>query len=80
MKSCGQAIEQMKILLRIVIIGAILIWLVFDLTLTYKGILNWQDEILEEMADRIKTGMTQEEVRKIMGPPRYEITVDPGLF
>lgn len=70
----------MKILLRIVIIGAILIWLVFDLTLTYKGILNWQDEILEEMADRIKTGMTQEEVRKIMSPPRYEMTVDPGLF
>lgn len=62
------------------ILSGALVFLMFLAILfsTYQAVIFWQDDVLEEMADRIKEGMTLEEVIEIMGPCRYQIEFDPG--
>jgi len=67
----------MKILKKLITTVFLLIMLLFIIFSTYYGVLGWQDEVLEEMAGRVKEGMTMDEVIKIMGPYQYQLMVDP---
>jgi len=44
---------------------------------TYVAVTFWQDDVLNEMAEKVKEGMALDEVVKIMGPWRYRIEIDP---